>query len=171
MAKLIFRGLKPISINSAFYRNRKLTDKARLFRASFLIQLQDQLEQFSDIQSTFDPLLHCLSVTYTFYTPNEFFFTKKGILSHRSQDLDNCVKLITDFIFNTKYNSDWLNSKRGREKSLYGSLSSLSNCGIDDKYIQKMPLEKLPNLTYGIVVDIELKDLPERAIVDIMESF
>ena len=170
MARLVFKGLKPISINSAFYRNRKLTDKARLFRASFLIQLQDQLDQFTDIQSTFDPLKHCLAVTYTFYTPNEYFFTKKGILSHRSQDLDNCVKLITDFIFNTKYNNSWLNSKRGREKLLYQSLRSLSNLGIDDKYIQSMPLEKLPNLSYGIVADISLKDLPEVATMDILES-
>jgi len=170
MAKLVFKGIKPISINSAFYRNRKLTEKARLYRRDILIQLQSQLSKVSSIQKEFNSLKHCLHVSYTFYTPNEFFFTKKGVLSHRSQDLDNCLKLLTDFLFNTKYDTDWLRSKGPSERSLYGSLKVLSNLGIDDKYIQSNASEKLPSLSYGMVVEITIKDLPEQAITDIMDT-
>ena len=162
MAKLKFKGVKPISINSAFYRNRKLTEKARLYRRDILTQLQSQLSILTPITKEFNPLKHCLSVSYTFYIPNEYFFTKKGTLSHRSQDLDNCLKLLTDFIFNTKYDTSWLRSKSAKERALYGSLSSLSNLGIDDKYIQSNASEKLPSNAYSIEVDISIKELPIR---------
>ena len=171
MAKIVFKGIKPLSINSAFYRNRKLTEKARLYRSDILTQLQSQLSNITPITKEFNPLKHCLSVSYTFYTPNEFYFTSKGILSHRSQDLDNCVKLLTDFIFNTKYDTDWLRGKTAKERSLYGSLTSLSNVAVDDKYIQAMPLEKLPSLSYGILVDISIKDLPKRATSEQLPEF
>ena len=161
MVTLKFKGVKPLSINSAFYRNRKLTEKARLYRRDILTQLQSQLSNITPITKEFNPLKHCLKVTYTFYTPTEFFFTKKGALSHRSQDLDNCLKLLTDFIFNTKYDTDWLRSKGRTERALYGSLSSLSNVAIDDKYLQEINALKLPSKDeYSIQIDISIKDLP-----------
>lgn len=161
MAKLMFSGVKPISINSAYYRNRKLTQKARQYRSAILTQLQSQLSELHDIKSQFDATKHCLAVSYTFYIPEEYFYTKKGELSLRSQDLDNCLKLPQDFIFNPKYETQWLKDRKPREKPLYKSISSLSNLAIDDKFIQRLEAQKLPTESnkYSLEVEIKLIDL------------
>lgn len=160
MAKLCFTDLKPISINSAYYRNRKITEKARIFRSKFLIQLQSQLSTLKEIQDKFDPLKHCLAFSFTFGIPNEYFFTKKGTLSHRSQDLDNCLKLIIDFVCNTRYDTTWLLNRFPKEKRLFGSLKQLGNLAIDDKVIQEIYATKVPDSAYTITISIDLLNLP-----------
>lgn len=160
MIKLYFKDIKPLSVNAAYYRNRKFNEKARQFRAKFLTQLYSQIQVLKPIKDSFDPTRHCLVYSFKFYIPNEFYFTKAGKLSHRSGDLDNFLKLIIDFLSNTKYNSDWLRSKSASERALYGSLTSIGNLGIDDKVIQELHTEKLPSDSYSIEVSISIKDLP-----------
>lgn len=160
MARLVFTGVRPVSVNKMYYRNRKLTEEARKARAIILVQLQSQLDKLQDIKSQFNPRKHYLAFSYTFYYPEDIFWTKTGQVSNRSQDLDNCLKLITDCLCNTKYDTSWLLDRKPRYKPLYKSLKSLSNLGIDDRFICDLEsVKKRPNKTYLIEVDIELKEL------------
>ena len=162
MAKIVLKGFRPISINRAYYRNRKLTEEARRIRASILCQLQSQLNKLHDIKSQFDPKKHYLTISYTLYYPIDQFFTKSRQISNRSQDVDNCLKLITDCICSTKYNTDWLKSRTKRYKHLYSSITTLDNLAIDDRFIADLSALKRPTKgDYRVEVEIGLKPLSE----------
>ena len=162
MAKIVLKGFRPMSINRAYYRNRKLTEEARKVRASILCQIQPQLKQLHDIKSQFDPLKHYLAFSYKLYYPMDIYYTKKGQVSARSQDIDNCLKLLTDCICNDKYNTKWLKLRTPRYKALYKSVSALDNLGIDDRYIVDLSAVKLPTKgDYRVEVEISLKSLSE----------
>lgn len=144
--KFIRVKLPPMSLNQAFYRNRKYTTKARSYREEFLDQLQLDANQAvcRNIQKQFDQNKHYLHFSYIFLLPKSKLFTKKGYISHQSMDLDNCLKLTTDFICNKKY------VERG-----------YNNLNIDDKFICSHEATKRvsPTNEYEIHIAIEVRSL------------
>ena len=145
--------LKPFSTNKAYYRNRQLTQEARLWREEFLIQLQDKNIQsdLSAIRDAFDPTLNAIAVSYRFLYPSDKLLTKKGTISSRSHDLTNIEKLVQDNIFDHRFN--------GRE---IGELI-IQNLDIDDKFIVRCHSEKMRSQThtYLIQIGIEIVSLQE----------
>ena len=59
-------------------------------------------------------------------------------------DCDNVLKLPIDFLCAKKYNTEWLSNLSRSETKLY-TISSLSNLGIDDQYIQSVTSSKTPH--------------------------
>jgi hypothetical protein len=162
MVKITINKFKPVSINSMYYRNRKLTENARKSRSIILTQLQSYLDGIETLSSDFNPLKHGFKVSYTFYIPEDIYFTKKGAISNRSQDLDNCLKLLTDCLFNPKYDTTWLKSRTRRYKPLYNGITTLHNVGIDDRFISSLSAKKLPTQgDYRVDIEIGLEPLSE----------
>jgi len=92
--------------------------------------------------------------------PPEVFFTKKGNISIRSKDLDNCIKILQDSLFNKKYNQpSWLSSRKGYEKSLYKGIDAIHNLFIDDINIQEFTASKIPDKEHNITIEIQIKSL------------
>lgn len=155
---------KPITQNSAFYKNRRvLKDSARKYRALFFNQLMSDKNQkaLSDINSVFNKQKHCLKFEFLWYQPHSILFTKDSYLSRRSMDVDNVIKLPTDFICNDKYNTEWLHKRDTREMKHY-SIESLSNLNIDDQFIISTTSMKWLSLddTYQLRLLISLCNLP-----------
>ena len=145
---LIINGLKPISLNRLHYRNRKLTQEAREYRGSFLSQLQGYSEELKALSKGFEPTKHSLALSITFKMPQSEFYTNKGYISARSQDLDNLLKLNIDCLCNAEYNDPkWLAKKQRtvREKKFYKHLNTIQNLDIDDKFIVSLMAIKEPH--------------------------
>ena len=125
--------IKPFSVNKAYYKNRQLTQEARAWRQDCLLQLQQTsvLQQIQELKQQFHPKRNALAVSYDFYYPREFLYTKEGCISKRSMDLTNVEKLIQDNLFESRYN--------GRE--IDGII--IENFDIDDKFIVSLHSRKL----------------------------
>ena len=156
------KGLRPISLNRLHYRNRKLTQEARVYRGKFLQQLQAYSNELKALSKAFVPTDHMISLSLHFYMPQSEFYTHKGYISARSQDLDNLLKLIIDCLCNAEYNTPkWLTKKKRtiKEKYLYEDLHLIQNLDIDDKFITSLNTKKLPHdLTYHeVLIVVEIK--------------
>ena len=156
-------GLRPISLNRLHYRNRKLTQEAREYRGSFLSQLQAYSDELKALSKTFQPTKHSLALSCHFKMPQSEYFTNKGYISARSQDLDNLLKLNIDCLCNAEYNDPkWLSKKQRspREKKFYNNLKVIQNLDIDDKFISQIMAEKSPvNGPHELIITISLLDL------------
>lgn len=137
--KLVIEGLQAVSINAAYYNDRKLGYKADV--RNWLAQVAHQLGQngnkqaVDDIKNHFDVNKHCFHVMLTFHTPK--FFNKTGLISAQSLDLSNVEKVLIDALF----------------------LDSHTNTlGIDDKYITRMVSEKKFGDEYRIDISIHVKE-------------
>ena len=124
---------KPFSVNKAYYKNRQLTQEARLWRENFLLQLQkpEVIQQIQSLKQQWCSTKHALSVSYDFFYPYTLLLTKKGEVSKRSMDLTNIEKLVQDNLFEHRYN--------GRE--IDGVI--IENFDIDDKFIVSLRSRKL----------------------------
>jgi hypothetical protein len=154
----------PISTNSAYFsRNKAFNEKARKWRADFLLGLQSDYNQnqMKKLQDVFDPKKHMLRCCFTWYQPHDVILTKSGTLSLRSMDVDNCLKIPTDCVFDAKYNDKWLSLRKGREVKLFNNVKTLTNLNINDKFIFDTRSIKLPSDDgqYHCSVDIELVSL------------
>ena len=134
----------PCSVNSAYYRNKIRTQKTRNWSQSIHNQLSEpslkkQIEAFT---ASFKPLKHCLKLSIEFYIPREKYFTKKGHISRKSVDLDNCLKLLIDTVFDPRF------FKR-----------ELFNFNIDDTFIQTIEASKHPADKHSIKLKVSIKDL------------
>ena len=142
---------KPFSVNKAYYKNRQLTQEARLWREDFLLQLQQSevIQQIQLLKKEWCSTQHALSVSYDFFYPRKLLVTKKGEVSKRSMDLTNIEKLVQDNLFEHRYN--------GRE--IDGVV--IENFDIDDKFIVSLRSRKLGhNLPYHeILITVELLPL------------
>ena len=140
----------PQSVNSAFYRNRQRTQKTRLWSKSIHDQLSSpklkkEIERFT---RAFSPLKHCIRLTIEFYIPREKFFTKKGYISRKSTDLDNCLKLLIDTVFDPRF------FKR-----------ELFNFNIDDTFIQTIIASKHAADKHSIKIKVERMDLHQPLLL------
>ena len=144
----------PFSINKAYYkRSFTRTEQCRAWGDSVLAQLQAER-----IQADFEALRACcetrhgLEAHLTFHIPAKLFYTKKGEISRRSQDLSNVEKMLIDLIFDERY--------CGRELD---DGQVINNLSLDDKLIVKLVSEKKP--TEGSAqIEVTLRSLhpPEK---------
>jgi Holliday junction resolvase RusA-like endonuclease len=160
---LVIKGLRPISLNRLHYRNRKLTQEAREYRGSFLSQLQAYSDELKALSKTFQPTKHSIALSCHFKMPQSEYFTNKGYISARSQDLDNLLKLNIDCLCNAEYNDPkWLKKKQRspREKKFYSDLKAIQNLDIDDKFISEIHTGKSPtDGPHEILISISIVDL------------
>jgi Holliday junction resolvase RusA-like endonuclease len=144
-------NLEPVTSNRSHYRfSKNLTERARKYREAFWSELNKgaNLNALKRIRGEFDPNKHELRVKYVFHLVKDKFFTKKGMISARSPDLDNCIKLIQDFLFNKRY------AKKHLDKL------GFCNIEIDDRFITEINMKKVPtNEEPFIEIQVEIHPL------------
>jgi hypothetical protein len=158
---------KPISTNSAYYkRNRSFNENTRKWRANFFKELQksSNINSLEKFKKAFDPQKHMISVSFTWFQPFETLMTQSGQLSLRSMDVDNCLKIPTDCLFDSKYCTEWVSKTKGREAELYKDFSTLQNLDINDKFIFDTRSIKLPSNdgNFHCLIELSLAELPSR---------
>lgn len=155
--------VKSVSVNTSHYRNRSLTQEARVVRASVLRTLTTQYaDKIQSFKSSFNPKKHYLKVSFTFCREESKFFTQAGSISNMSMDYDNQIKLIQDAIFNARYSKhNWLIERKPREKSLFKGLTYLTNIGIDDRFICTAHIQKRSSTQDWVLVDIQILPLSQ----------
>lgn len=154
---ILIPGVKPCSINKAYYaRNKVLTKDAREYREAFLQCInnctsnQDLMKAF---KAAFDPKKHVLSTELTFFIPEDVFYTKAGEVSMRSGDVDNYIKLTNDFLMNDKYYDDPYRLEKG----------DCYNIGVDDRFVTDTILKKRPAHDWAIQIKISIKSIVDTA--------
>lgn len=152
---------KPISTNSAYYkRNRAFNENTRKWRANFFSELmRDSNQQVIEIiKKDFNENKHALKVELIWHQPRSILFTNDGKLSLRSMDVDNCLKIPIDCLFDQKYNDTWLDKRSGREASLYKEFKGINNICLNDKFIYNVSSIKLPSTDseFHLTVNIEI---------------
>lgn len=154
MVSFIIHNVKPCSINKGYYKTKKvLTIDGRRYRKRLLVtmnqspEIKKQLEAFRD---TFDPETHGIQVQYYFLIPpKKMYLLGKNALSMAGGDVDNYMKLTTDFLFNPKYMG------HAFDRSEY--LGRIENFGIDDRFIVEARAFKMPNDRPYYSVGVKLK--------------
>lgn len=97
-------------------------------------EIKAQLRTFRE---TFDPEIHAIKVTYFFFMPRKTIYLKgKGAMSRLGGDVDNLMKLTTDFLFNPKY--------MGHDFPKVDH-PTIENFGVDDQFIADIRAFKLPS--------------------------
>lgn len=141
--KLVLQGLQAVSINNAYYNDKRHGYKPEV--KQWFQQVAHQLGQgqnkkaISDVKKYFDEDKHVFHVMLSFTNPN--FYTKDGRISARSFDLSNIEKCTIDSLF----------------------LSAHANSiGIDDKFITRMVSEKKFGEESQIDVVIHVKPMITR---------
>lgn len=139
--KITIEGLQAVSINSAYYSDKRHGFKPEV--KDWCVQFAHQLGQgdnkaaIADIKNYFQDDKHIIHIMLTFSTPK--FYTKDGRLNSQSQDLSNVEKITVDALF------DYQNS-----------------LGINDKYITRMVSEKKFASDFKIEVVLHVKPLPKH---------
>ena len=141
-----FNGIKPISINKAYYKHRKvLTAESRAYRQSLWDQMEELSSETLKFTRKFAVLKHSLEVNIKITVPKERFYTKAGYIGRHSIDIDNVQKLLIDFTMNKRFQAEKYGAK---------------TLGIDDQYISKIVAEKVCGDTdWCIEISYKIKKL------------
>lgn len=155
---------KPISTNNAYYRkNGSFTKDARRWRYNFMKEIMhgSNQSQIKEIKKIFDKKLHHLKVTYTWHQPKDKLFTKNGHISLQSFDVDNCIKIPQDCLFDKRYNNTWLKKRSKNEQAIYKGLTTLNNLQLGDQFITSVTSNKTvsPTNNYELIISIEVHEL------------
>lgn len=102
-----------------------------------------------------------LRVVFTWFQPIDVLLTSDGTLSLRSMDVDNCLKIPMDCLFDKKYNDKWLKLRKGVEAELYESFTTLKNLDINDKFVFDVRCIKSPSADndFHCSIEVEIVDL------------
>lgn len=148
---LCLKNLKPQSVNSMYFgtgSGYSKTSKARdwTMEVFFQLSMSDNEKALKIMREAFDAEKHAYKVNLTALYPPDIYFTKKGTISAKCQDLSNWEKPIIDCIFLSKFFD--LPVPQGCQ-----------NLNIDDKYVVELNSRKLPSDRYEILVDLEIIEL------------
>ena len=172
MVSFIIHNVKPCSINKGYYKTRKvLTVDGRRYRKRLLCTINDNqliIDQINKLTSKFDPEKHALKVQYYFYMPKKVIYLKgKGAMSRLGGDVDNLIKLTTDFLFNPKY--------MGHVFPNVDKPTQIVNFNIDDQFIADIRAYKLPSVheyhSIGVKAHIVNKKPKKHPSFDLKEIF
>ena len=117
---LVYSGLTPITLN----HSHKISTRGK-FATKYKTKEYKQLEslfdsksrlyksEFNKLNGYFDEKKHCIEVIYKFYYT---IYTKKGVISKTSKDVDNCIKPIQDCLFKNLIFDDAFVTKVSAEK-------------------------------------------------------
>lgn len=137
--KLTLPGVKPYSLNSAYYKKTfNMTKECRDWRKTVIRALKAPENQsvMDSIRDIFVPDIHGVVAKINYGIVYTSYFTVKGDVSAKSMDLSNVEKLLIDIIFDERFFT------RGE----------IRNCNINDKYILRLNSEKNPSLSSSIEV-------------------
>lgn len=138
---------RPFSINKAYYKQTfNMTRECRQWRETIINALKEETNQLiiNSFKNKFDETKHGIQIVISHRMPKEWFFTKKEIISRRSQDITNIEKLLVDILFDSRF------YERGE----------INNLNIDDKFIVSMLSEKIfTKANWGIIVKLDLINL------------
>lgn len=147
---ITIEGLKAVSINSAYYNDKRLGYKKEV--RDWIIQCCHQLEcepnysALKYLRENFDSKTQNFVVHITYQTPN--YFNKQGTISHSSMDVGNINKTILDVVFTSAY---------------YGKGSGLSeNINHDDCFISELMVRKVPGDSFLFTIEVEIRDNPQK---------
>jgi hypothetical protein len=155
--KLILSGVRPYSINAAYYRGSfNMTQECRTWRKTVIKSLSQGVNQaeLDTLRESFVAELHALVVKITFNLPHTTYFTLKGDINAKSMDLSNIEKLLIDIIMDERFFT------RGEVR----------NANINDKYIIKLHSEKNPSLQASIMVDLYIVNRPQLSVFKALHS-
>lgn len=100
---LVYSGLVPITLNHSHkistrgkFATKYKTKEYKQFESLFASKSRLYKAEFNKLNKHFDEKIHCLHLEYKFYYP---IYTKKGIISKSSKDVDNCIKTTQDCLF------------------------------------------------------------------------
>lgn len=138
--------LKAFSINDYFHNNRAhgKRKEAREWEYAINWAMRGLESEFQALRASFDPEVHGLEVTLTFYYSN--LKTKAGKLNKKVYDLSNCEKVLLDLLLNP------VNHGTPPYKS--------PNLNIDDTFVVALHSYKAPADKDGIGVKIQLVPQP-----------
>lgn len=136
--KLVLQGLQAVSINNAYYNDKRHGFKPEVKQwfqqVAFQLGQGQNKKAISDVKQYFDESKYVFHVMFTFNNPN--FYTKDGRISARSFDLSNVEKILLDSIF------------------LPAHANSLN---IDDKFVTRMISEKCYADEHSIQIVLHVK--------------
>lgn len=149
--------LRPVSINDAYYRAGQLKTASRKYRYELLSQLlvyKDEIKAFrtealdlinnhSQVVGGRSYATYALKLKIVHLVPKDLYFTKQGQMSMRAGDVSNLIKLLEDFIFNTRY-CEPACKETGKPAFELQDGQYATNIGIDDRFIQTITTSKLP---------------------------
>lgn len=147
--KLVYENCKPLSVNHAYFNVKRgkrilriLNDDAKILRDKIHERLRNKQvrKQLKLMRDSFIREKHKLEIEIVHKVPVDKFYTKEGYISRHSGDIDNILKLLIDFTLNPKY-PDAL--------------------GIDDTFVSKILVEKIPteNISNSIEISIKLLNI------------
>lgn len=149
---IIINNVAPLSVNSAYYNNRKfgLKPESKIVIAQICHQIDspENQVQIQALKKAYKYNKHCFTVDYNFYIPT--FFNKQGTISAHGGDLDNFLKILQDVIFGALYHSE-------KFESPYKS----NNVCKDDKLIIALTAQKKYAENYQIIITISLLPIPK----------
>ena len=130
--RIYFKNLKPVSTNHA----KKLTKNGRMYQTNETLAFKRAIffkclrmkSEFREFEENFDPSTEYIYALYTFEIPKSKFFTKKGELSKKSIDVDNCVKTLQDALFE---NFELINDAWVKAPLPFATISSDNNYNIN----------------------------------------
>lgn len=150
---IIINNVAPLSVNSAYYNNRKFglkpESKAAIAQICHQIDMDENQAQIQALNKAYEDNKHCFAVDYEFYLPT--FFTKQGTISAQGGDLDNFIKILQDVVFGEIYHAET------SFKSPYKSNNVCKN----DKLITEISARKKFAEQYAIIVTITLLEIPK----------
>lgn len=139
--KIVIEGLQVVSINSAYYADRKHGFKSEVkhwFRQiAHQLSSGQNLASITDIKNHFDEKKHCFHIMIISHTPK--MFNKSGYISLQSIDCSNFEKLILDSVF--EYDN---------------------SLGLDDKFVTRLISEKrnAPDFKIEIMIHVKTASKP-----------
>lgn len=153
----VLSNLKPFSINAAYCTQGNSRIKTQAFRewqteVFFQLDLPEPKAALKELREYFDETKHCFHIMLTVFYPKEQFYTKKGLISARTQDVSNWEKPLIDCIFLPKHFNTPVP---------YGC----ENLNIDDKFLTRCVSEKSVSeeSAFEIWIQIEVKSLYQES--------
>ena len=132
--ELKYPNLRPITLNHSHkittrgkFTKKYKTKEYLQFESLFELHSRKHKKQFSKLNGYFDEKIHKIEVTYKFFYP---IYTKKGIISKTSKDVDNLIKTAQDCLF--------------------------KNLSFDDAFITKVTAEKIHAENPSISITVKI---------------
>lgn len=118
--KFLYSGLTPVTLNHSHkistrgkFATKYKTKEYTQFESLFASKSRLYKAEFSKLNTVFDERKHSLEISYKFFYP---IYTKKGIISKTSKDVDNCIKTTQDCLFKNLLFDDAFITKVSAEK-------------------------------------------------------
>lgn len=151
--KFILQNLKPLSVNSTYYRSFNGVTKTSAANdwthtIFYILSSEENARALRELRECFDPKLHVLYFSIFVLYPKSIFYTKAGVVNSKTIDLSNCEKSIIDAFCLKRYFND-------------PAPAGCQNLNTDDRYVTEMWSRKgvAEDGRHRIEVEIEIKNL------------